>query len=215
MRHFGMPSDRVSKGMYGADPDLFNGGAPLTRRPKLFQFVGQFIQRKDVLALSHAFLRFSEVRPGWTLRLTGSGVQRHLIPNDSRIIVEDFVQPEELPERYRQARFFVLPSRVEAWGLVVHEAALCGCALILSNAVGSADDLATQSNAISFRAGDGSDLVRALTTAADRDKAWLAGAETSSRGLATKFGPERFAQEIMSLVLRLQARSNLQEKINP
>jgi hypothetical protein len=207
MRYFGMPATRVRLGMYGADPDLFNGGAELTCRPRTFLFVGQFVARKNVLGLANAFLKFSEASPGWTLRLCGSGEQRGLIPRDQRIVVENFVQPGELAEHYRNARFLVMPSLAEAWGLVVHEATLCGCALVLSDAVGSADDLATSANAIRFRAGSEGDLIRALHEAADFEDARLAMAETSSRTIASQFGPNRFADEVETLISELLGNS--------
>jgi hypothetical protein len=49
MRWFGMPAARVRCGMYGADPALFGGAGALALRPKTFLFVGQFIERKNVL----------------------------------------------------------------------------------------------------------------------------------------------------------------------
>lgn len=204
MRYFGIPTERIRKGMYGADPAIFNGGPPLASRPRTFLFVGQFIARKDVLGLSRAFLRFSETRPGWTLRICGSGPQRDEIPSDPRIVVENFVQPEQLALRYHEARFFVLPSLFEAWGLVVHEAALCGCALLLSDAIGSADDLASARNAMRFKPRNEDVLVRALDAAADRDAAWLEAAEVESRALAAQFGPDRFATEVAGLVAGLR-----------
>ena len=200
LTYFGMAPERIHHGMYGADPEIFTGGPPLAARPKTFQYVGQFIERKGVLTLGRAFLRFSAIHPGWTLQLTGSGELRDKLPSDARIKVESFVQPEELATRYHAARFFILPSRVEAWGLVVHEAALCGCALALSDAIGSADDLVTEANGVRFRAGDEDALVRALVTAASRDEAWLACAQAQSRALAANFGPDRFAREIAHLV---------------
>lgn len=199
MRYLGAPSDRIRLGMYGADPAIFNGGDALASRSKTFLYVGQLISRKNVLGLARAFLKFAELHPGWTLRITGSGELRHLMPADPRIIVEDFVQPEQLAERYRQARFFVLPSLKEAWGLVVHEAALCGCALVLSDAIGSGDDLATARNSVRFSAGDQDDLVRALCDAANKDDVWLTTAEAESRELAQRFGPARFAAEVAAV----------------
>ncbi len=209
MRYFGMPATRVRTGMLGGDPALFNGGAELTRRPRTFLFVGRYTACKDVLGLTNAFLKFSEARPGWTLTLCGSGEQRNLIPCDYRIVVENFVQAEQLAERYRNSRFFVLPSLVEPWGVVVHEATLCGCALVLSDAVGSADDLATSANAIRFRAGSEEDLVRALHAAADFDDERLALAETASRTVATQFGPNRFADEVETLINELLQNSRM------
>ena len=200
MRWFGMPNARVRMGMYGADASLFTAGPALAARPKTFLFVGQFIARKDVLGLVRAFIRFSENQPDWELRLCGSGEQRNLIPRHPRIQVEDFVQPEHLSQRLHGARFLVLPSLVEAWGLVVHEAALCGCGLVLSSAVGSAIDLAGRANALRFPAGNENELLRALREAAEFDEQRLACAEAESISLALRFGPHRFASEINSLV---------------
>ena len=204
MKYFGMLESHVHQGLYGADPRLFNGGGRLEERPKSFLYVGQFIGRKNVLCLTRAFKEFTAKRPGWTLRLIGCGEQRDLIALDPSIIVEDFLQPGELVARYREARFFVLPSVREAWGLVAHEAALCGCGLVLSDAIGSADDLGTSRNAIRFRAGNHVSLVRALIDAADRDTAWLATADAESRALAARFGPQRFAAEVASIVDRFE-----------
>lgn len=200
MRYFGMPDDYVREGLYGADPALFSGGAPLSLRPRTFLYVGQFVARKDVVGLARAFIEFSRNREGWTLVMRGSGPQRDQIPNHPGILVQPFAQPQELADIFRQARFFVLPSHVEAWGLVVHEAAASGCALLLSDAIGSGDDLARPDNAIRFRAGNHRDLVRALYEAADKDDGWLDRAERRSRELSARFGPKRFADELEALI---------------
>lgn len=194
MRTFGFPEARVFTGMYGADPALFGGGEPLAARPKSLLFVGQFIDRKDVVGLSQAFVRFHADHPDWTLRLTGSGNQRDMIPLHPAMIVEDFVQPEFLAERYRQSRFFVLPSKIEAWGLVVHEAALCGCGLLLSDTIGSGHDLAGSQNAIRFAPGNVAAIEAALRQAAARSDAQLADMEAMSRDVAQGFGPASFAK---------------------
>ncbi|OAI24514.1 hypothetical protein A1351_17815 [Methylosinus sp. R-45379] len=200
MRWFGMPADLVRSGMYGADQTLFHGGGDLASRPKTFLFVGQFIARKDVLGLANAFIRFSRSRPDWRLRLCGNGELKHLIPQHDNIVTEDFVQPEQLAERFRMARVFVLPSLAEAWGLVVHEATSCGCSLLLSDRVGSADDLAGARNAVRFVAGNEDELLRALHEAADFDDARLVEAEAESRQLAGAFGPGRFGREVEGLI---------------
>jgi glycosyltransferase involved in cell wall biosynthesis len=207
MRWFGVPPDRIRCGMYGADPGLFGGGPPLDGRPPTFLFVGQFIARKGVLDLAEAFLRIAGHHLAWRLSIIGGGEQRDLIPRHERISVDEFVQPEQLADRFRQARFFVLPSRREAWGLVAHEAALCGCGLALSDRVGSAADLATPVNALRFRAGDVVDLARALEAAARFDAAWLAVAEAESRRLAGQFGPARFGAEVAGLIQRFSGSS--------
>ena len=41
-----------------------------------------------------------------------------------------FVQPEQLPDLMAGATAFVLPSRIEPWGVVLHEAASSGLPLV-------------------------------------------------------------------------------------
>ena len=89
---------------------------------------------------------------GWTLDLYGSGPLRNKIPTGEGIAVHDFMQPEQLAEIYRQSRCFALPSIREHWGVVVHEAALSGCVMLLSDCIGAgADFLLTGRNGFSFR----------------------------------------------------------------
>lgn len=46
--------------------------------------------------------------------------------------------------------FFILPSLREHWGLVVHEASLSGCFLLLSNNTGSINEFSNTKNSIIF-----------------------------------------------------------------
>ncbi len=52
-----------------------------------------------------------------------------------------FVNQSELPAVYASADVMVLPSEFEPFAVVVNEAMCCGCAVIASDAVGSARDL--------------------------------------------------------------------------
>ena len=52
-----------------------------------------------------------------------------------------FVNQSQLPSVYTAADVLVLPSSYEAFGVVVNEASLCGCAVVSSDRVGAARDL--------------------------------------------------------------------------
>jgi glycosyltransferase involved in cell wall biosynthesis len=52
-----------------------------------------------------------------------------------------FVNQSNLPAVYRSSDVLVLPSEYEAFGLVVNEAMLCGCPVIVSDRVGARFDL--------------------------------------------------------------------------
>ncbi len=197
-RFLGMPATDIYEGMYGADPAVFPVGPPLHRRNKSLLFVGQLIPRKNVDPLVQAFRRFRADHPDWTLRVVGEG--KKSIPSDeSGIVEEGFLQPEEVAERMRQSRFLVLPSREDHWGLVVHEAALSGCGLIVSENVGAAPDLVTAENGI-VHPPTPKGLEEALRQAACRDQNWLAGATKTSRQRALNFGPEKWADAFEQIV---------------
>jgi glycosyltransferase involved in cell wall biosynthesis len=196
----GYPADRIALGLYGADPVLFNGGPPLAARPKIFLFVGQLIERKNVLGAARAFLRVACDHPDWMLQVCGSGPLRDAVARHPTIHMLGFVQPPQLAKMMRGARCLVLPSLEEHWGVVVHEAALSGCALALSSAVGAADDFAREDNAVLFPLGDDVAIERALREVLTWDDARWAQAEARSRELGAEFGPHRFSSQLRRLV---------------
>lgn len=193
----------VERGVYGSDPTIFFAGPPLEDRPKTFLFVGQFIARKDVLGLTEAFRRFSDEIPGWTLRLCGSGGQREQIPEHPAIRIEDFVQPPQLGKMLRESRALILPSLEEHWGLVVHEAALSGCALLLSDRVAAGTDLASSRNSLTFPISDVDAMAAALKKMAQwQDTQWH-DAFAASVSAADDFGPSAFADAVDRFARRL------------
>jgi len=52
-----------------------------------------------------------------------------------------FVNQSQLPSVYRSADLFVFPSEYEPFGVVVNEAMLCGCPVVVSDRVGARHDL--------------------------------------------------------------------------
>jgi glycosyltransferase involved in cell wall biosynthesis len=202
-RWYGFTDEGIADGLYGADPAVFFDGPPLVERPKRILFVGQYIERKDCVGLATAFASVAAQLPEWELHLYGSGPLQGEIPAHPRIRVHGFVQPAELGALYRSARIFALPSHSEAWGLVVHEAALSGCQLLLSAAIGSRHDFATQKNAMEFPPGDHAALARALLQLASSDDSSLARAQAESRVLAATHGPAVFAERVAALVNQL------------
>jgi glycosyltransferase involved in cell wall biosynthesis len=77
-----------------------------------------------------------------------------------------FANQTELPEIYRSSDLMVLPSEYEPFGVVVNEAMLCGCPVIVSDRVGAGDDLvSTGQNGFIFSFGDVNSLAAILREA--------------------------------------------------
>ena len=200
-RWYGMPDEKIFEGMYGADPQLFFNGPPLSARPQRIIFVGQYIERKGCVPLARAFAVVAHLLPGWELCMYGSGPLQSAIPAHPQIKVHGFVQPEQLGALYREARIFALPSHSEAWGLVVHEAALSGCQLLLSEAIGSAPDFASSHNSRLFKHGDESGMASAMLELAQFEAPGVS--QAASVAAASSHGPTIFAKRVSQIVRHL------------
>ena len=198
MRFYGIPTTKIFTGLYSADGSLFCNGVSLVERERRILYVGQFIERKNVLCMCEAFLKANDNGlEGWKLELCGCGVLKPLLPNHPSIIVHDFVQPEELARIYSKTRVFVLPSKEEHWGLVVHEAALSGCVLLLSNKVGASDDFLEEGvNGFSFSPFSLSQMVSAMRRAMDMSNEQLVIAQQNSVRLGQMVSTQTFVDAV-------------------
>jgi glycosyltransferase involved in cell wall biosynthesis len=118
-----------------------------------------------------------------------------------------FAGPAKVAETMAQSKFLVLPSRMEHWGVVVHEAALSGCGLLLSNAVGSVADLATRRNAILFPAGSPAALAAAMSEAVAMNAEQLERCSSTSLAVAARFSPEAWVRTFRGIVSKGLATS--------
>jgi glycosyltransferase involved in cell wall biosynthesis len=131
-------------------------------------FSGQFIERKGIDVLIHAFARIAHRVPALELHLLGTGQAVDslckLIPPklSHRIHFLGFKQPAELPPIFAAADIFVLPSRHDGWGVVVNEALGAGLPIIISDRVGARDLVEDGRNGLITCAGDVEELAEAL-----------------------------------------------------
>lgn len=193
MRFYGMSSQRIYQGMYGANPNVFKAGTSLENREKRFVFVGQLIERKGLRPLIEAFKQFHAEFPDWVLQVIGRGPLKDFL-DVSGIECEGFQSPQRVAQVMRESRFLILPSYEDHWGLVVHEAAASGCGLIVSSTVGAALDLINDNNGYLFTAGSQECLYEALAAAVQKDDFALRQCFETSLSLSKKFGPQVWAK---------------------
>ncbi len=103
-------------------------------------FVGRLIPAKGIDTLVQAYELYRRRVSGepWELHVYGTGPLESLLHGSRGITVHGFVQPEGLPAVLAAAAGFVLPSRFEPWGVVVHEAAAAGAPIVATTACGAA-----------------------------------------------------------------------------
>lgn len=208
MRHFGMPADRVFAGLYGADTSQFFGGRPLRERPLQILFSGQLIRRKGIDILREAWIRFRRNNGSWRLVVCGVGPEGEHMKGVEGIDHIGFVSPTQLAEIMKESRYLVLPSRDEHWGVVVHEAACCGCGLLLSESVGSGEDLLGPNNGSWSKTASVGSLLSSLVWAAGRPPSELEFVEIESRRRSLAFGPKLWAENLELIVSKVASNHN-------
>lgn len=199
-RFFGVSSDHIVTGLYGADPILFPPGPSLEKRPKRIIYVGQYVARKGVDTLAGGWFETYRRHPDWELVCYGSGPEAHRLRGTPGCRIAPFEQPTQISVAMRNARFLVLPSRDDHWGVVVHEAALSGCGLLVSSAVGAAEDLVSPDNGRVFPSGKIEKLRESLEWAIERNEAELRSIYATSIRMSARFGPDVWAAAFSRIV---------------
>ena len=148
----GVEPEKIFTGFNSVDHVHFYNGVNANREIQpigsghKYLYVGQFITRKNVANLIHAFNEIRE--PGDTLQLAGRGdLQPQLEQLVKDLRLDESVQfighksQDEIIIEYCKANTLILPSFIEVWGLVVNEALTCGLNVVVSEKCGIANDI--------------------------------------------------------------------------
>jgi glycosyltransferase involved in cell wall biosynthesis len=172
-----------------------------TSYPHRFLYVGRFELVKGLDVLLAAWERLSEKRGDWELHLIGAGnlsLYKKLPPG---VTVKNFMQPDELVNEVADSGCFILPSRSEPWGVVVHEFAAAGLPLILSDVVGASRTfLVPGMNGYLFESNSVESLKVALIKIIDTPDEMLLNMSEKSFQLANRISPETSAMNLISLI---------------
>ena len=199
-RFYGVPDNRIFEGMCEGDPTEFYDGPQLSTRTKRIVFVGRFVEVKNILTMCEAWRRVCSKYPDWRLELYGDGPIRQKIPKCERMVVHGFKTAHELGYIYRDSQCLVLGSYHDNWGVVVHEAAMSGCLLLLSDRVGAIDDFATPENSAIFKASSVKDFARGMEDIMSMSDEKKNLAQRISVAKGAKFSPQLFVQSMMAMI---------------
>lgn len=134
---------------------------------KNFIFVGRLIGVKNLEMLISVFNQMPELN----LTIVGFGPLESKLKEMARHNVKftGAIDNAQLPEYYRHADAFILPSKSETWGLVVEEALNNGTPVIVSDRVGCNKDLVSKETGIVFTYNDEDSLKSAIEKMTDID----------------------------------------------
>ncbi|MEJ2367691.1 MAG: glycosyltransferase family 4 protein [Acidobacteriota bacterium] len=193
--------DDVMYGFYTAETDRFLTEDVLPSRPPAFLFVGRLVEAKGIRDLASGYRAYREsVDNPWDLLIAGTGPLESEIQDVQGITHLGFIQPGELPGIMMKARCLVLPSRFEPWGVVVHEAAASGMAVIASHRCGSVTMFVRDGVNGYIVPPRARELSRAMVKIATMTDSELAGMGDASRTLARLWSPAKLAHYFLESI---------------
>lgn len=204
--HLGYRGANCWYGVYCCDFDSFNAaGRSPGPRLESFLYVGRYVEDKGMSDLVDAYSIYRErTADPWPLYLAGTGKLRTQLAGIDGVTDLGFVEPAALPMVMRHyGGVFILPSRLEPWGVVLQEAAAAGCPLICTDACGAGVHLLQDGlNGLRVGVERPDQLAEAMAKLAGASAESRAEMGEASMGLASQFTPERWAQTIITGIAR-------------
>ncbi len=205
-KKMGFNAGNILTGVYCADVSYFNGlySKYIEQKernfPKRFVFVGRYNEAKDVETLWKAFIEIQQEQPNdWELWCIGTGDVKPII--HPKIKHMGFVQPSDIWNYISETGVFVLPSKFEPWGVVVHEFAAAGFPLICSNRVGAASSFLEEgSNGFIFQGGNVEELKKCFNKIIDMNNGTLLAMAKKSVELSLRITPKKWSETLLKLL---------------
>ncbi len=167
--------------------------------PKRFLYVGRYYEFKGIKELWQAFVELqSEQANDWELWCLGIGDIEPI--SHPKIKHFGFVQPKDLANYTSQTGVFILPSRFEPWGVVVHEFAASGFPLLLSNKVGAKEPFLHEGkNGFEFEAENVQAIKQALKNIINTKESDLIAMSNYSNNLSKSISPEKWVNNLLKM----------------
>jgi glycosyltransferase involved in cell wall biosynthesis len=199
-KRMGFSENHIWRGFLSCDHECFRAAYETSSKVlidrRAFLYVGRLSPEKcvDTLLDAYRIYRSNSSQP-WSLRIAGEGPLRSRVLGSPGVEYEGFVQPNAMPKLFATAGCFVLPSRFEQWGVVLHEAASAGLPIICTPECGASTSLVrTGRNGLLVGKDDAVDLANAMSTIAvlPQNK-WREFSDFSAE-LSLQFTPNRWAR---------------------
>ena len=137
----GFLENQILTGLYSADTLRFSKYSAQFKKekqtnfPKVFLYVGRYVNHKGIFDLWNAFIELQNEEPNdWELWCLGTGVEYENRVLHPKIKHFGFIQPYNMFKYLSKSGVYILPS-IEPWGVSVHEMAASSYPLLLSDKV--------------------------------------------------------------------------------
>jgi glycosyltransferase involved in cell wall biosynthesis len=212
-RKLGFPVERLLWGLNSCDHPLYAAVANERKGalPKAFLFVGRLVPDKAIDVLAAGYKRYRQsVHDPWPLIVAGVGECERYLRDIEGVDLRGFVQPSALPGLFREAGCFVLPSRFEPWGVVVHEATAAGLPVVTTHVTGASTRLVLDGyNGVVISHDDAPALGNALRRVHDASEERRRAMGRGSENLALQYTPDRWAANVLDRIPELREQVGL------
>lgn len=197
---------KIIKGFYCADTALFSEKYAKTfpdkRKdfPKRFLFVARYVPHKGIFNLWEAFAELADENPGleWELWCLGTGEEWDNRKKHQKIKHLGFVQPQEMDTYIAATGVYILPSKFEPWGVSVHEFAIAGFPMLLSDKVG-AKEAFLDGNGWEFRSDSKEELKKAMRKVIDLSENECIRMAEKSHALGMTYTTKNWVNKLLAL----------------
>jgi glycosyltransferase involved in cell wall biosynthesis len=205
MRFLGFSRKQIKFPQYCADTTLFEKayharGKDFSQRDTIL-FTGRLLPIKGVDVLIDAFTDLVTEGFNGKLVLVGGGDGYKDRIDQDKIKCHGFLDQSEMLSLLPRVRVFCLPSRDEAWGLVIHEFTAAGLPVVTTQAVGASTAFVREGyNGFLADQGDKESLKRSLKKVfALGEKEWLAFSDRSYE-LSRQITPALWTSTVKSMM---------------
>lgn len=209
-RMLGFGAADVIRGSLSADVGIFSSpprpAGELASR-KAFLYAGRLVDHKGADLLAESYRRYREVvADPWDLHVVGIGPLEPLLSRLDGVVMHGFLTPADVAELMRRVSAYVLPSHIEPYGVVVHEAAASGLPILCSDFAGVAAGFVQDgANGWIVPAGDVPRWVEAMARMSSAEPQRLAEMSAISRSLSTRISPALWARNLQEEIERRRA----------
>jgi glycosyltransferase involved in cell wall biosynthesis len=202
-RRLGFHKNHIIFDFYSADVDKFSSirkAVETIHNPKKFLFVGRLEPVKGIDLLLKAWKEIKD-KKGWDITLIGNGSLKSQLEGHSGVTLKDFMQPDDLVQEIKNYGCFILPSTYEPYGVVLHEFAVAGMPIIVSDACGGAPVFVVNGySGYQFKSGNYLDLIGKIEKIIRLDTDQFNQMSLNAHKQGIKITPQTSAAQFMSVL---------------
>lgn len=203
-RRLGFTRSKIIFDLLSANTNVFS--TQIEKNPtasrKSFIYVGNFRKVKGTDILVEAYNMYQHLyRGSWNLIVVGNGEMEEFVRSQPNIKCIPFSDENDIVKIASSCGVFVLPSRLDQWGVVIHEFTSMGLPLIISENVGARSTFLIEGfNGFTFKHESAEDLALKMHLMENIPTSEFEKMQQNSELLGRRISIQTSAANLMSII---------------